>query len=64
MPHFLENAIAGPAMPAEPSEPFGAYLHEYRDLGDESDLAMSFSNFCNMKSRSQPRNFKRGFNQK
>ena len=26
MPHFLENAVAGPVMPAEPSEPFGAYL--------------------------------------
>ena len=28
MPHFLENAIAGPIMPAEPSEPFGAYVQE------------------------------------
>ena len=26
MPHFLVDAIAGPAMPIEPSEPFGAYL--------------------------------------
>ena len=26
MPHFLENAIARPIMPVEPSEPFGAYL--------------------------------------
>ena len=24
MPHFLENAIVGPIMPIEPSEPFGA----------------------------------------
>ena len=35
MPHFLENAIAGPVMPAEPSEPFGAYLQEYKDLRDD-----------------------------
>ena len=26
MPHFLEKAVAGPTMPAEPSELFGAYL--------------------------------------
>ena len=26
VPHFLENAVAGPVMPTEPSEPFGAYL--------------------------------------
>ena len=25
-PHFLENATTGPIIPAEPSEPFGAYL--------------------------------------
>ena len=42
MPYFLENAIVGPVMPAEPSEPFGAYLQEYMDLGDEFHLAMSF----------------------
>ena len=34
MPHFLENVVARPIMPTEPSEPFGAYLQEYRDLGD------------------------------
>ena len=63
MPHFLENAIAGPVMPTEPSEPFGTYLQEYRDLWDELHLAMSFSDFCNMKSRNRPRNFHRGFTQ-
>ena len=26
MPHFLEDAVAGPVTPTEPSEPFGAYL--------------------------------------
>ena len=30
MPHFLENAVAGLVMPAEPSEPFGAYLRSPR----------------------------------
>ena len=34
MPHFLENAVARPVMLAEPSEPFGAYLQEYMNLGD------------------------------
>jgi len=63
MPHFLADSVAGPVMPVEPSEPFGAYLQEYRDLGDEFRVAMYFSYFCNMKSRNRPRNFNRGFNQ-
>ena len=62
MPHFLAYVVAGPVMPVEPSEPFGAYLHEYRDLGDEFHGSMYFSYLCNMKSRNQPRNFNRGFN--
>ena len=61
MPHSLENAIAGLVMPTEPSEPFGAYLQEYRDLGHEFHLAMLFLDLCNMKSRNRPRNFNRGF---
>ena len=63
MPYFLADAVAGPVMPVEPSEPFGAYLQEYKDLGDEFHAAMSFSDFCNMKSRNRPRNFNRGFTQ-
>ena len=63
MPHFLENAVVGSVMPAEPSEPFGAYLQEYRSLGDEFHSAMTFSDFCNMKSRNRPRGFNRAFNQ-
>ena len=43
MPQFLENAVARPVMPAKPSEPFGAYLQEYRDLGDEFHSVLSFS---------------------
>ena len=38
-----------------------AYLQDYKDLGDEFHSAMSFSDFCNMKSRNRPRNFNRGF---
>ena len=63
MPHFLEKDTTGPIIPAELSEPFGAYLKEYRDLGDEFHSTMSFFNFCNMKSRNRPRNFNRGFTQ-
>ena len=62
MPHFLADAVGGLVMQVEPSEPFGAYLQEYRDLGDEFHVAMSFSDFCNMKSRNRPRNFNKGFN--
>ena len=43
MPHFLADAVAGPATPVEPSEPFGAYLQEYMDLGDEFHVEMPFS---------------------
>ena len=50
-------------MEVELSEPFGAYLEEYRDLGDEFYSAMNFSDFCNMKSRNMPRGFNREFNQ-
>ena len=63
MPNFLEYAVVGLVIPVESSEPFGAYLQEYRDLGDEFHAAMSFSYFCNMKSRNRPRNFNRGFTQ-
>ena len=63
MPHFLANLVAGPVMLVEPSELFGAYLQEYRDLGDEFHSTMTFSYFCNMKSRSRLRGFNRAFNQ-
>ena len=62
MPHFLAYAVGGLVMQVEPSAPFGANLREYRDLGDEFHVAMSFSYFCNMKSRNLPRNFNKGFN--
>ena len=41
-------------MQVEPSEPFWAYLQEYRDLGDEFHVIVSFSYFVNMKSRNIP----------
>ena len=63
MPHFLENAIAGLVMPAEPSEPFGAYLQEYMDLGDLFDSTMSFTYFWKMKTRNLLRNFNKWFTQ-
>src|SRR5713101_3407978 len=62
MPHFLVDTVGRPIMQVEPSEAFGAYLQEYRDLGDEFHAAMSFLDFCNMKSRNRPRNFNKGFN--
>ena len=49
MPHFLADVVGGPVMPVEPSEPFGAYLQQYRDLRDEFHASMPFSDFCNMK---------------
>ena len=61
MPHFLENATIGPIIPTEPSELFGAYLQEYRVLGDEFHSIMSFSDFCNMKNKNQPRKINIGF---
>ena len=63
IPHFLADAVVGPVVPVEPNEPFGAYLQEYRDLGDEFHAAISFSDFYNMKSRNRPWNFNKGFNQ-
>ena len=62
MPHFLADTVGGPVMQVEPSEPFETYLQEYRDLGDEFHLAMTFSDFCNMKRRNRPRGFNRAFN--
>ena len=61
MPQFLEGAGIGPTIQAKPTEPFGAYLQEYRLLGD-FHLVMSFVEFCNMKSRNRPRGGNRNFN--
>ena len=49
MPHFLADVVGGLVMQVEPSGPFRAYLQEYRDLGDEFHVAMSFSDFCNIE---------------
>ena len=62
MPQFLDGAGTGPTIQADPAEPFGAYLQEYRLLGDDFHSAMSFAEFCNMKSRNRPRGGNRNFN--
>ena len=62
MAQFLENPTAGPIIPVESEEPFGAYLEEYRVLGDEFHSTITFSDFCNMKSRNRTRGFSRAFN--
>jgi hypothetical protein len=55
MPQFLGNEAAGPLMQVEQDEPYRAYLEEYRRLRDDFHSAMSFVEFCNMKSRNRPR---------
>ena len=62
MPQFLDGAGTGPTIQGESAEPFGAYLQEYRLLGDDFHSAMSFAEFCNMKSRNKPRGGNRNFN--
>ena len=43
MPQFLDGAGTGPTIQAEPAEPFGAYLQEYKLLGDDFHSTMSFA---------------------
>ena len=62
MPQFMENPTVGQIVPSEPEDPFGAYLEEYRALGDDFHSTMTFSYFCNMKSRNRPRGFNKAFN--
>ena len=62
MPHFLADAVGGPVMQVEPSEPFETYLQEYRDLGYEFHSAMTLSDFCNMIRKNMPRGFNRALN--
>lgn len=62
IPLFLDSPTAGPLVQAEQDEPFGAYLQEYRALGYEFHSTMSFSEFCNIKSRNKPKGFNRVFN--
>ena len=60
MPHFLADAVAGPVMQVEPSEPLGAYLQEYMDLGDEFHVAMSFFGFLQHEELEQAQKFQQG----
>jgi hypothetical protein len=63
IPQFLDSPTVGQVVQAEQDEPFGAYLQEYRALGDDFHSAMSFAEFCNIKSRNRPKGFNRAFNQ-
>jgi hypothetical protein len=51
LPQFLGNDAIGPLMQVDQDEPYRAYLEEYKRLGDDFHLVMSFVEFCNMKSR-------------
>ena len=62
MPQFLENPTTRPIILAELEDSFGAYIEEYRELGDCFHLSMTFSFFYNMKSKNIPREFNRAFN--
>jgi hypothetical protein len=55
MPQFLGSDATGQVVQVEQDEPFGAYLEEYRRLGDDFHSAMSFAEFCNLKCRNRPR---------
>jgi hypothetical protein len=55
IPQFLGNEATGPLMQVEQDDPYRAYLEKYRRLGDDFHSSMSFTKFCNMKSRNQPR---------
>ena len=56
MPHFLADAILGPVMQVHPSEPFGAYLQEYKDvtsppLYQREDATLLLTNMGNIAPR-------------
>ena len=57
MPHFLADTVRGPVMQVEPSEPFGAYLQEYRDLGDEFHACHVFFRFLQHEEQEQAQEF-------
>ena len=60
MPHFLVDAVGGLVMQVEPSEPFGAYLQEYRDLGDEFHATMYFFGFLQHEEEEHAPEFQQG----
>ena len=61
LPQFLERTMTGQVIQEETAE-FGAYLQEYRTLGEDFHSAMSFIEFFNLKSRNRPRGGNRNFN--
>lgn len=44
---------------ADQNIPFGAYLEEYKRLGDDFQAAISFHDFFYLKSKTRPRGAKR-----
>jgi hypothetical protein len=58
MPQFLDNDASGRMEQTDQDIPFGAYLEEYRRLGDDFQAAMSFHDFFHLKSKNMPRGAK------
>ena len=51
MPQFLDSPAAMPLAQAEPKESMSAYLRKYRALGEDFHSAMTFTDFCHFKVR-------------
>ena len=54
MPQFLDSLAVVPLAQAKPEESISAYLREYRALGEDFHSAMTFTNFCTLKVRTNP----------
>ena len=61
MPQFLDSPATVSLAQAEPKESMSAYLREYRDLGDDFDLAMTLIDFYHFKSKNKPRSYNSPF---
>ena len=61
MPQFLDSPAVVPLAQAEPKEPMSAYLREYRDLGEDFHLAMTFTDFYHFKTKNKPKSYNRPF---
>jgi hypothetical protein len=59
MPQFLSGDATGSEMEVEQDNPYGAYLEEYRRMGDKFQLAMYFTNFFHLKQKNRPIGSKR-----
>ena len=63
MPQFLDSPAAVPLAQEEPEESMSAYLREYRALGEDFHSAMTFTDFCQFKSKNKPKAYNRPFTQ-